>query len=72
MWHSRYGHLGYDNLKRLKNNSMVNRLAFDLEDELNDDCEGCGMGKLSRLPFPKQSSRRSSQLLELMSVNQWV
>ena len=69
MWHFRYGHLGYDNLKLLKGKSMVDGLAFDPKDELNVDCEGCAMGKLNRLPFPKKSNHRSSQLLELIHTD---
>ena len=66
MWHFRYGHLGYDNLRLLKNKSMVNGFEFNPEDVSNADCEGCAMGKLHRLPFPKKSHHKSSQLLELI------
>jgi len=68
-WHFRYGHLGYDNLKLLKNKSMVDGLEFDPEEVLNDDCEGCAMGKLHRIPFPKNNNHKSTQLLELIHTD---
>ena len=48
---------------------MVDRLMFDLKDELNVDYEGCAMCKLNRLPCPKKSNHRSSQLLELIHTD---
>ena len=48
---------------------MDDRLMFDLKDELNVDYEGCAMGKLNRLPCPKKSNHRSSQLLELIHTD---
>ena len=48
---------------------MVDGLTFDPKDKMNNDCKGCAMGKLNRLPFPKQSSHKSSQLLELIHTD---
>ena len=65
----RYGHLGYDNLKFLKKNSMVDGLKFNSNHKMNYDCKGCAMGKLNRIPLPKQSSHKSSKLLELIHTD---
>ena len=45
LWHFRYGHLGYDNVKLLNTKSMVEGLNFNLKEEFNRNCEGCAMGK---------------------------
>ena len=48
---------------------MVDGLALDLKDELTVDCEGCAIGKQTRLPFPKKSNHRSSKLVELIHTD---
>ena len=48
LWHLRYGHLGYDNIKLLNNKSMVEGLNFSVKEEFNRNCEGCAMGKQNR------------------------
>ena len=68
-WHFRYGHLGYDSLRLPKDKSMVDGFEFNPKEVLNADCEGCAMGKLHRLPFPKKSHHKSSQLLELIHTD---
>ena len=77
LWHERYGHLGYDNLKIARN--MVDGMDFDSKDIVDRQCEGCIYGKHCRTPFPKASSTKSSQPLDLihsdvcgpMSVDSW-
>ena len=53
MWHNRYGHLTYENLKIARD--LVNGLDFDHRDIVYFDghCEGCIFGKQSKTPFPK-------------------
>ena len=56
LWHLRYGHLGYDNVKLLNNKAMVDGMKINLKEEFSrDDCEGCALGKMHRKPFPKKS-----------------
>ena len=68
LWHCRYGHLEYDNLKLLHEKSMVDGLNLNSKDQVDRNCQGCAMGKQHRQPFPKksQSQSRSSQPLELI------
>ena len=66
IWHNRYGHLSYENLKLVRN--MVEGIDFDQRDIVYFDghCEGCIFGKHSNFPFPKISSTKSTQTLELV------
>ena len=66
LWHLRYGHLGYDNLKSLNSKSMVNGLILNSQDQFDRNCEGCAMGKQHRQPFPKKSQHESTQPLEII------
>ena len=69
MWHLRFGHLGYDNLKLLDNKSLVVGLLLDQNKAFDRQCEGCAFGKQHRNPFPKKSEHESSQLLELIHTD---
>ncbi len=67
LWHRRFGHLGYDNLFKLKNKDMVQGIAvsaqdFKLEQEQKPFCEACILAKQQRLPFPQSDSKSSGQL----------
>ena len=66
LWHYRYGHLGYNNLKHLKETSMVNGLQFSSKDKATSICEGCAKGKQSREAFLKKSQNKATQLMELI------
>ena len=66
LWHYRYGHLGYDNLKLLHNKSMVDGLSWKPNEQTDRKCEGCAYGKQSRQPFSKNCSQKNTQPLELI------
>ena len=66
LWHLRYGHLGVENLKKLKEKCMVNGLDFKDETRTVENCQGCIAGKHHRLPFPQIATRRETQVLELI------
>ena len=66
LWHQRYGHLGYDNLRLLNNKEMVNGLNIDTKEVVDRNCEGCAMGKQNRQPFPKKARSTTTGLLELI------
>eukprot|EP00794_Sanderia_malayensis_P011707 gene11707-biopygen9383 len=66
LWHNRFGHLGYDNLQMLSDKSMVDGIEHKGKTEMNKECESCAFGKQNRSPFPKKSSHRSTQPLELI------
>lgn len=63
LWHKRYGHISYANLKKLRDYKMVDGIK-----ELNlnkvEFCESCINGKMTRLPF--KTRKRSSSFLEIV------
>ena len=65
LWPQRYGYLGYDNLKLLNNTDMVNGLNFDSKKAVDQNCEGCAIGKQHRQPFPKKVKSTTTGLLKL-------
>ena len=66
LWNCRLGHLGYDNVKLLRNKSMVEGLKLNPKQEIDRACDGCEMGKLNHLPFPRKSDHGAKQLLEII------
>eukprot|EP00794_Sanderia_malayensis_P006404 gene6404-biopygen4733 len=64
LWHSRYAHLGINNLKLLEK-SMVDELVFNSKESIHS-CEICAKGKQRCEPFPKKSQSQTTQLLELV------
>ena len=54
LWHSRFGHLGTDYLRKLSQKEMVSNFDFDHKKKINF-CEFCTMGKHHRSPFPTHS-----------------
>ena len=65
LWHQRFCHLGYDNMKKLISQDMVCGLKCDFSCKL-DFCEHCCNGKNRRKPFPSMSTQRDSVPLELI------
>ncbi|UYV79912.1 hypothetical protein LAZ67_18001028, partial [Cordylochernes scorpioides] len=66
-WHSRFGHLNLQDLKKLKMQNIVYGLPnFDVK---NFTCEVCLKGKQTRLPFQKESFTRSREPLELVHTD---
>ena len=65
LWHLRYGHLNYNDLKLLFDQKLVNGLTLTSVDRV-EDCHGCAVGKAKRLPFPKKSTRKTTRPLELI------
>jgi len=62
MWHKRFGHIGFDNLKKLIDNKLVRGITDNVEFKSNFFCENCVAGKITRQPFPKHNHRRSKPL----------
>nr|GEY53646.1 retrovirus-related Pol polyprotein from transposon TNT 1-94 [Tanacetum cinerariifolium] len=54
LWHMRYGHLNFGDLKLLSSKGMVKGL--DHIDHPNQVCEGCLFGKHARSSFPKETT----------------
>ncbi|KAK8916713.1 hypothetical protein KSP39_PZI022778 [Platanthera zijinensis] len=69
LWHHRFAHLNNKDLQMLKQKEMVAGLP-----KLDGDaatCEGCIMGKIHRLPFPKSTNWRAKEPLELVHADLW-
>ena len=69
LWHLQYGHLDYDNLKLLNDKSMVNGMSVNTKEVLDQNCEGCALGKQHRQAFAKKSENNTSQLLKLIHTD---
>lgn len=63
LWHKRYGHISYANLKKLIEHNMVNGI-----DMLNignvEFCESCVNAKITRVPFKTRT--KSKSILEII------
>jgi hypothetical protein len=66
-WHARYGHIGFQALRRLAREDMVHGLL--LVNEADRVCEACLAGKHRRAPFPRQALNRAGQVLELVHAD---
>ena len=67
LWHCRYGHLSFKGLKTLQQKKMVNGLP-----QLKSPsrlCKACLVGKQQRFSFPRKSTWRASQILQLLHAD---
>ena len=67
LWHCRFGHLGFKGLRILEQKRMVNGLP-QLKTP-SKICKDCLAGKQQRDPFPKVSTWRASQILQLIHAD---
>ncbi|KAA0031828.1 copia protein [Cucumis melo var. makuwa] len=66
IWHLRFGHLNFDDLRLLARKNMVKGLPYVKHpDQL---CEGCLHGKQSRRSFPQESSSRARRPMEFTQI----
>ena len=65
LWHRRLGHLGLQNVLRMRDENMVSGLQGKLENTL-DKCHACSAGKMVRKPAPAVEERRTDEVLELV------
>ena len=65
IWHSRFGHLGVENMKRLVNSDLVEGLDYNVTSEAKF-CEPCTEGKIHKKKFPKTGGTRATEILELV------
>ncbi|WVZ88079.1 hypothetical protein U9M48_034632 [Paspalum notatum var. saurae] len=64
LWHGQFGHLGFDNLRKLAREELVRGLPT-LE-PIYKVCDACLAGKKRRAPFPDQARRRPEHALDLV------
>ncbi|CAL2255657.1 unnamed protein product [Prunus armeniaca] len=67
LWHCRYGHLSWNGLKVLQEKKMVKGLP-QFKAPVNV-CENCLVGRQARDPFPKESTWRASETLQLVHAD---
>ncbi|GJZ28932.1 retrovirus-related pol polyprotein from transposon TNT 1-94 [Tanacetum coccineum] len=67
LWHMRYGHLNFGDLKLLSSKGMVKGL--DQIDHPNQVCEGSLLGKHVRSLFPKKVTSRAKEPLQLIHTD---
>ncbi|GJV35247.1 retrovirus-related pol polyprotein from transposon TNT 1-94 [Tanacetum coccineum] len=67
LWHMRYGHLNFGDLKLLSSKGMVKGL--DQIDLPNQVCEGCLFGKHARSSFLKKATSRAKEPLQLIHTD---
>ncbi|UYV78459.1 hypothetical protein LAZ67_16001473 [Cordylochernes scorpioides] len=65
IWHNRFGHLNFDDLRKLQRENLVNGLPKG-EFKSITSCETCIRGKQTRLPFPEVSLTKSTEPLQLI------
>ena len=76
IWHYRLGHLNRQDVNRLIGCSMVEGVTVakssknnENKESLNVNCEGCLLGKMSKVSFPKKSMNRATKRLELIHTD---
>ncbi|GJT32171.1 retrovirus-related pol polyprotein from transposon TNT 1-94 [Tanacetum coccineum] len=67
LWHMRYRHLNFGDLKLISSKEMVK--GFDQIDHPNQVCEGCLLGKHARSLFLKEATSRANEHLQLIHTD---
>ena len=64
-WHCRYGHLNFRYINKLAQGNMVEGMSYS-SGVVKEECEACARAKMHKIPFPKQSTKKTSKPLELI------
>ena len=67
LWHKRFGHFNYFSLKHMSCKGLTQNMP--VVDACKSVCEVCSLGKLHRLPFPKNGAWRASKKLQLIHTD---
>ena len=68
LWHSRYGHLGVQNMRKLCQRHLVKGFNYDLTSN-QEFCEPCVKGKHHHQKFPTEGGKRAKDKLELVHTD---
>ena len=68
LWHSRYGHLGVQNMRKLCQRHLVKGFNYDLSSN-QEFCEPCVKGKHHHQKFPTEGGKRAKDKLELVHTD---
>jgi hypothetical protein len=64
LWHKRFGHASHTSLTQMYDFNLVESMPKIIDESCV--CDVCQLGKQTRLPFPKNQSRRAVDKLELV------
>lgn len=69
LWHRRLGHLNVKDMVNAQRNKTILGLKFNIKaTNQNLNCDTCFKGKMSRIPFPKLSEKKT-ELLEIIHTD---
>ena len=68
IWHRRFAHLGFDNLRKLVTKQMASDLDFDTSLE-SKACENYCDGKISRKPFSSVETCQENSPLDMIHID---
>ena len=68
IWHSRFGHLGGKNLKKLVEENLVEGLDYK-QCDIKEICKPCIEGKHHKQKFPKVGGTRATEVLGLVHTD---
>jgi len=70
-WHRQYGHLAYSAIRALRDKEMVSGLIIDENSTPQETCEACIQAKITRRPFPKESTTKTEKPGEYTVSDIW-
>lgn len=65
LWHLRLGHIGFSGLEAIVKKDLADGLDIGSVQEW-EVCEGCALGKLTRVKFQSGTTKRSANLLDVV------
>ena len=65
LWHQRLGHLNKNYMDQLSKGNLATGIKYKVGDG-TAECEPCILGKMHKASFPKQSTTKTSRVLELV------
>ena len=57
LWHARFNHAGQDIVAKISKKCLIDDVDSDLKNT-KEQCEGCLLGKASRIPFPAKDPQK--------------
>ena len=67
LWHSRLGHLNYNDIILMQNNRLVNGINEKIK--CASLCKTCGLCKINKKPFNTYSNIRTTNLLQVIHTD---
>ena len=70
LWHRRLGHRNIPDIRKMFHQRLTKGDLVALQSQPPTFCEACVIGKVKRLPFPKQSKPKDWRLLERIDIDE--